>query len=401
MDSFFEGSFVDWASFDVCGVVISAYGAFDWTILVLGALDYQVVFTTFDASSFMVAIILCMSIVLINRESKLRNAYKNSDDSLGNWLKMFFGLQFINHDEVEDAFVELIAVCPNKEIDHIFSDYVLKNYIEPGYPFNTKLWTMKPSENPSCTLNKSRIPENKETWWWNEEIQRVVASKKKQFKLWQKSKTRKDWVEYKSECKIVKSTVSEAKLKRNDELYERLGTEEGEKEIEDKKVLTKEDDVKKIWKEYFESLVNEEYPKESLENVSWNEGLIDLVGEEEDMYDSSNTSFKSMCGVTEDLKVGVEIQGEVPWCMMFADDIVLIGENLEDVNNRLNESRLAIEGKGLRISRNKTEYIEYAFGGKDQELDVERRPMTVGEDAIKEVESIKYLGSVVQKDGAF
>lgn len=61
---------------------------------------------------------------------------------------MFFGLQFLDHDEVEDAFLELIAVCPNEEIGHIFSDYVLNNYIEPGCPFNTKLWAMKPSENP-------------------------------------------------------------------------------------------------------------------------------------------------------------------------------------------------------------------------------------------------------------
>lgn len=35
--------------------------------MVLGALDCQVVFTTFDTSSFMVAIILCMSIVLALR----------------------------------------------------------------------------------------------------------------------------------------------------------------------------------------------------------------------------------------------------------------------------------------------------------------------------------------------
>jgi hypothetical protein len=27
-----------------------------------------------------------------------------------------------------------------------------------------------------------------------------------------------------------------------------------------------------------------------------------------------------------------EIQGEIPWCIMFADDIVLVGENLEEVN---------------------------------------------------------------------
>ncbi|KAL4142691.1 hypothetical protein QTP88_005101 [Uroleucon formosanum] len=101
---------------------------------------------------------------------------------------------------------------------------------------------------------------------------------------------REDWVEYKSVCKIVKSAVSKAKLKRYDELYEGLRTREGEKEIyrlakvrvkrtrdlqnvwciksEDKRILTKEDDVKKRWKKYFESLLNEEYPKESLESIS-------------------------------------------------------------------------------------------------------------------------------------
>jgi len=84
----------------------------------------------------------------INSKIELQNAYKNPEDDPGNWLKMFFGLQFLNHDEVEDAIVELIAVCPNEEIGHIFSDYVLNNYIVPGCPFSTKLWAMKPSENP-------------------------------------------------------------------------------------------------------------------------------------------------------------------------------------------------------------------------------------------------------------
>jgi hypothetical protein len=36
--------------------------------------------------------------------------------------------------------------------------------------------------------------------------------------------------------------------------------------------------------------------------------------------------------------------------MMFADYIiVLVGENLEEVNHKLNERRLALEGKGLSI----------------------------------------------------
>lgn len=65
-----------------------------------------------------------------------------------------------------------------------------------------------------------------------------------------------------------------------------------------------------------------------------------------------------MCGTTEDFRVGVhmhqgsalshlfsvvtdditmEIQAEVLWCMMFADDIVLIRKIPEEVNNRLEE----------------------------------------------------------------
>jgi len=64
-----------------------------------------------------------------------------------------------------------------------------------------------------------------------------------------------------------------------------------------------------------------------------------------------------MCEVTEDYNVGMcasgvgfkplfvlcinevtkEIQGNVPWCMMFADDIVSVGENLKEAYNRLDE----------------------------------------------------------------
>jgi hypothetical protein len=31
--------------------------------------------------------------------------------------------------------------------------------------------------------------------------------------------------------------------------------------------------------------------------------------------------------------------------MMFADDMILVGENLEDINNRLDEWRLALKGE--------------------------------------------------------
>ena len=87
----------------------------------------------------------------------------------------------------------------------------------------------------------------------------------------------------------------------------------------------------------------------------------------EDMYEGASTRVRSLCGETEDFRVRVgvhqgsalspylfslvmdeitkDIQGEVPWCMLFADDIVLIGEISEEVNGSLEEWREALENK--------------------------------------------------------
>ena len=53
----------------------------------------------------------------------------------------------------------------------------------------------------------------------------------------------------------------------------------------------------------------------------------------------------------------------VPWCMLFADDIVLVAEIIEEVNNKLEDWRVVLEGKGLRISRTMTEYMRCDFSG--------------------------------------
>ena len=49
--------------------------------------------------------------------------------------------------------------------------------------------------------------------------------------------------------------------------------------------------------------------------------------------------------------------------MLFADDIVLVVKTKEEANSKLEEWREALERKGLRISRTKTEYLRCNFSG--------------------------------------
>src|SRR5215469_13971719 len=44
---------------------------------------------------------------------------------------------------------------------------------------------------------------------------------------------------------------------------------------------------------------------------------------------------------------------EVPWCMLFADDMVVVANSAEEVNGMLEKVREALEGKGLRVNREK------------------------------------------------
>ncbi|PKA53806.1 ubiquitin-protein ligase E3 C [Apostasia shenzhenica] len=55
------------------------------------------------------------------------------------------------------------------------------------------------------------------------------------------------------------------------------------------------------------------------------------------------------------------IQDEVPWCMLFTDDIVLIEKTKEGAKAKLELWRNALESKGLHLSRSKTEYMECTF----------------------------------------
>jgi len=44
-------------------------------------------------------------------------------------------------------------------------------------------------------------------------------------------------------------------------------------------MLTNGEDVKHRWNKYFKTSLNKDYPREAVENISWNEVFIGLVSE--------------------------------------------------------------------------------------------------------------------------
>lgn len=78
----------------------------------------------------------------------MQSTYKYNNDELGRWLKLFFGLPFLPSTNVDDAYIQLMAICPNLEIRKLFSDYALITYIEHDSLFPPILWAQETSLSP-------------------------------------------------------------------------------------------------------------------------------------------------------------------------------------------------------------------------------------------------------------
>ena len=72
---------------------------------------------------------------------------------------------------------------------------------------------------------------DKETWWWNEEVQKSIKEKKEAKKTWDEIKNENIKKVYKEKKSKAKKAVAMAKGRAYDDLYARLETKEGEKEL--------------------------------------------------------------------------------------------------------------------------------------------------------------------------
>ena len=60
-----------------------------------------------------------------------------------------------------------------------------------------------------------------------------------------------------------------------------------------------------------------------------------------------------------------EVRREIPWTMLFANDIVICEETREEVEWILESWRYALERRGMKVNRSKTEYL-CVNGGNDR-----------------------------------
>ncbi|KAJ4774896.1 Craniofacial development protein 2 [Rhynchospora pubera] len=242
---------------------------------------------------------------------------------------------------------------------------------------------------------------------------------------------------YKLAKKNAKKAVSEARGRAYEDLYQKLSTKEGEKDVykiaklqdrktrdlnqvksikdETDRLLVRDDKIKNRWRDYFNKLFNgedddlgivlndsfddsnrrfvrriqESEVKEALKRMKVGKAL----GPDNIPIEGSALSPYIFALVMDEITK--DIQGEIPWCMLFADDVVLVDESKTEVDRKLELWIRTLESKGFRLSRTKTEYMGCEFSGiRPVDGDV-----CLDGQVVPTKDTFRYLGSMLQSDG--
>ena len=151
-----------------------------------------------------------------------------------------------------------------------------------------------------CGVSKGKARHG-ETWWWNEEVQEVIARKKASFRTLQKHKTEENKAAYKMNKKKAKKVVAEA-MKRETEkelalldgrdngIFRKLKIMKNEsRDIcenncikgKDGKIYFEEADRGKIWSMHMESIMNHENEWDGMVDAEKVEGPVKEIRREE------------------------------------------------------------------------------------------------------------------------
>ena len=136
-------------------------------------------------------------------------------------------------------------------------------------------------------VSRGSRSEVRDTWWWNTDVQKAIKEKKDCFTHLYLDRSADNMEKYKMAKKAAKRAVSEARGQAYEDLYQRLGTKEGEKDIyrmakiRERKtrdvdqvkcikdgadqLLVKDKEIKHRWREYFDGLFNGETESSTIE----------------------------------------------------------------------------------------------------------------------------------------
>ena len=136
-------------------------------------------------------------------------------------------------------------------------------------------------------MSRGRRSEDKDTWWWNDDVQKAIKEKKDCFRCLYLDRSADNIEKYKMAKKAAKRAVGEARGRAYEDLYQRLGTKEGERDIykmakiRERKtrdigqvkcikdgagqLLVKDEEIKHRWREYFDKLFNGENESSTIE----------------------------------------------------------------------------------------------------------------------------------------
>ncbi|KAF7690015.1 hypothetical protein HF521_011819 [Silurus meridionalis] len=103
-------------------------------------------------------------------------------------------------------------------------------------------------------------------------------------------------------------------------------------------------------------ILKEEYSKGVVEVKRVSDRVMNVKLEVEGMMMNVISANAPQVGLVMD-RLTDEVRQASPWTMMFADDIVICGESSEQVEKSLERWRYALEIRGMKVSRSKTEYM--------------------------------------------
>ena len=138
----------------------------------------------------------------------------------------------------------------------------------------------------------------------------------------------------------------------------------------------------------------------------------------QDMYTGCRTKVRTVAGESSKFNVEVglhqgsalspylflilmdvlteRVMKEAPESMLFADDIVLCGDKDVDMTEYLETWRKALEERGMRVSRPKTQFMDFSF---EQNAQGNRPQVKILDEEAERVTHFKYLGTRIEEEG--